>query len=279
MAKIYISSTYNDLKDYREAVYRALRRMGHDVVSMEDYTASDQRPLDKCLSDLTTCDLYLGIFAWRYGFIPPNQNKSITELEFRKAVEYKKICLLFLLDENASWNVPFMDHNLDKIRALREELQRDYLIDFFSNKDELVGDVSIAVSKALASKDEPKQSKPTGRDFRLEIMVQNPESGFRFDVLVEKQSSPYKLLLIFNLYKKMDGDFVQIVGIEFEAEKKEEQDAITDLVYKGANINQVGAFNDKVYPTVKEMNLRDEPIEASGQKIRKEISKAILLKV
>lgn len=279
MARIYISSTYNDLKDYREAVYRALRRMGHDVISMEDYTASDQRPLDKCLSDLTTCDLYLGIFAWRYGYIPPDQDKSITELEFRKAVECKKKCLIFLLDENASWNVPFMDQNLDNIRALREELKRDYLIDFFSTKDELVGDMSIAVSNALASKDGPKQSKPAGRDFRLEIMVQSPESGFRFNVLVQKQSSPDKLLLIFNLYKKIDGDFVQIVGIEFEAEKKEEKDAISNLAHHGVHVEQIRAFNNKVYPTVKEMSLHDEPIKASGQEIRKEISKAILLKV
>jgi len=35
MAKIYISSTYQDLIAFREAVYRALRRMRHDVIAME----------------------------------------------------------------------------------------------------------------------------------------------------------------------------------------------------------------------------------------------------
>ena len=45
MARIYISSTYEDLKDYREAAYRALRRLRHDVVAMEDYVAADERPL------------------------------------------------------------------------------------------------------------------------------------------------------------------------------------------------------------------------------------------
>lgn len=45
MAKIYISSTYSDLKEYREGVYHALRKLGHDAIAMEDYTATDQRRL------------------------------------------------------------------------------------------------------------------------------------------------------------------------------------------------------------------------------------------
>jgi len=37
--KVYISSTYQDLVDHRVAVDRTLRRMGHDVVGMEQYVA------------------------------------------------------------------------------------------------------------------------------------------------------------------------------------------------------------------------------------------------
>ena len=39
MARIYISSTYADLKDHREAVYQALRALRHDVIAMEDLVA------------------------------------------------------------------------------------------------------------------------------------------------------------------------------------------------------------------------------------------------
>ena len=35
MATIYLSSTYEDLKEYREAVDRALRKTPHKVVAME----------------------------------------------------------------------------------------------------------------------------------------------------------------------------------------------------------------------------------------------------
>jgi len=104
VAKIYVSSTYNDLKECREAVYRALRALRHDVIAMEDYVASDQRPLDKCLADVAACEIYVGVFAWRYGFVPDKNNterKSITELEYRQAVKTGKRRLIFLVDENA----------------------------------------------------------------------------------------------------------------------------------------------------------------------------------
>ena len=131
MARIYISSTYSDLIEAREAVFHALRKMRHDVMAMEDYEAIAQRPLDKCLADVANCDIYLGIFAWRYGYIPPNQKQSITELEFREAVRTGKPCLLFLLDEAAPWPKNLMDRRSKRIEALRAELSRDYTVSFF----------------------------------------------------------------------------------------------------------------------------------------------------
>jgi len=54
MAKpiIYLSSTYEDLKDYRRAVFEALRKAGYEVIAMEEYVARDQRPIEKGFLDL-----------------------------------------------------------------------------------------------------------------------------------------------------------------------------------------------------------------------------------
>src|SRR4051812_2387639 len=106
--KIYISSTYEDLKDHRDAVCRGLRKLpGCNVRAMEDYVATDERPLDRCLADVAECDIYVGIFAWRYGFVPAAGNperRSITDLEYRKACELGKRRLNFLLDERVRWS-------------------------------------------------------------------------------------------------------------------------------------------------------------------------------
>ncbi len=156
MAKIYISSTFSDLEDCREAVYSALRALRHDVIAMEDYVASDQRPLDKCLADVVASEIYVGIFAWRYGFTPDKDNpekKSITELEFRCAVSHGKPCLLFLLDENANWPRAKMEKGeaQQRIEAFRQELANDYTVSFFDNDDDLARKVVTAIA-GLTSK-------------------------------------------------------------------------------------------------------------------------------
>jgi hypothetical protein len=38
---------------------------------MEAYTAADERPLDLCLRDVAQSDIYVGLWAWRYGYVPP----------------------------------------------------------------------------------------------------------------------------------------------------------------------------------------------------------------
>lgn len=70
MAQIYISSTFQDLAECREEVYRSLRQLQHDVVGMEDYVAEGSHPLAKCLQDVQACDVYVGLFAFRYGYVP-----------------------------------------------------------------------------------------------------------------------------------------------------------------------------------------------------------------
>ena len=67
MAKIYLSATYSDLKAHRDAVYRILRMLRHNVVSMEDYVATDAYPLHKCLDDVASRLVYVGLVGWRYG--------------------------------------------------------------------------------------------------------------------------------------------------------------------------------------------------------------------
>ena len=160
VARIYVSSTYSDLQVHREKVYRVLRQLRHDVVAMEDYVAADQRPLDKCLADVADCDLYLGIFAHRYGHVPEHDNpegRSITELEYRHAETLGTPRLVFLLDENMAWPPGQMDvftgegDQGARIRGLRAELGRDRLASFFSTADELAQKVSVAASLHLAT--------------------------------------------------------------------------------------------------------------------------------
>lgn len=148
MTTIYLSSAYEDLKDYREVVYKALRQSGYHVIAMEDYVATDQRPVEKCLREMQNADLYVGLFAFRYGYIPPPEHKnseglSVTELEYRHAEDLKKPCLTFIAKEEAGIPLKFVDaytgHG-DKgkhVERLRRYLLTEKLANGFSAPHEL----------------------------------------------------------------------------------------------------------------------------------------------
>lgn len=145
MATFYLSSTFKDLKDYRQRVDAELRRAGYKVTGMENKTASGGAPLATCLADVAKCDAYIGIFAWRYGSIPEDGNpdgKSITELEYRQAIECKKETLIFLLREGVSLEPA--DSDTTKIEALRVELSKKHWTAEFGDPVEL----SLAVVTA-----------------------------------------------------------------------------------------------------------------------------------
>ncbi len=159
--RVYVSSTFEDLTEHRAAATQVLRQLGHDVVAMEEYVAENSVPLAKVLDDVESCDLLVEIVAWRYGYIPqqappvavagasPSQT-SITEYEYRKAVESRKPVLAFLLDERAPWPAHLIDGVRDPekgaaIRNFRTELQTQRLVAFFTTPDSLASRVATAV--------------------------------------------------------------------------------------------------------------------------------------
>jgi tetratricopeptide (TPR) repeat protein len=112
-------------------------------------------------------DLYVGVFAHRYGYIPEQGNpeaRSITELEYRRAQARGKPCLVFLLDPEASWPATSMDaitkdnERGARIEALREELGRERVVSFFATAEELAQKVTVAVTNQL--KDQPAKEPP-----------------------------------------------------------------------------------------------------------------------
>jgi hypothetical protein len=156
MLKAYVSSTYKDLRDYRHVAVDTLERLGFVARAMEKYFATDERPLDMCLADVSQCDLYVGIFAWRYGFIPKERNPamcSITECEYREAVRLGIPCLLFLSDQQTGkWQNEDPD-DLSRITQLRHQLGLDRNLSFFDSPEKLGREISLAVFDWLQKPD------------------------------------------------------------------------------------------------------------------------------
>ncbi|MCX4704654.1 DUF4062 domain-containing protein [Streptomyces sp. NBC_01373] len=147
---MYISSTFQDLEEARRQVSQTVRRMQHTDVAMEYYGAEDVRPLDKCLADVAACDLYICVVAWRYGFVPDGESRSITELEYLQAVESGKPRLLFLLSEAAPWPMNRAERSpeaMDRLAEFRSSMERDRVVDKFMNEQDLSKKVGEAIHR------------------------------------------------------------------------------------------------------------------------------------
>ena len=153
--KIYLSSTFKDLREHRAAVDQALRRMGHDVIGMEQHVAEGMTPLARSVKDVASADAYVVIVGWRYGSVPEDpvinrKRLSITELEYEAAVEAEVPVLAFLLDPDAPWPASSFDAITDaggrQIAAFRGRLGGAYLAGIFTTPDNLASQVAAAVA-------------------------------------------------------------------------------------------------------------------------------------
>jgi len=147
--KVYISSTFEDLAEFRQAVSLVARRLGLDDVTIEGYVAGARPALEECLRGVAEADIYLGLVAWRYGYIPPGQDRSITELEYRAAVEYGKPRLIFLLSEDAPWRRALMDRDVTRVDQFRAALMEQQTCYTFTRPDDLAEAVAEALNEYL----------------------------------------------------------------------------------------------------------------------------------
>jgi HEAT repeat protein len=253
MAKIYVSSTFKDLEECRENVRRVLRQMKHEDVAMEYYVAEDRRPVDKCLEDVAACDLYIGIFAWRYGYIPPGYDKSITELEYRKAVETNKKCHIFLLNEDVPWLRKFIDKNAQKIDDLREELSENYTVSFFKTPEELGSLVSTSVHNWERELGIESIKKGSIAEIDIESYTKAIELRYKtldLNTLTPSQKEDYLRVLLSNVFVEQN---VREKTPPLELPKevlskiKEVGDIDTEFVPKGLTIDDIKQANISYY--------------------------------
>ena len=157
MKSVYISSTYDDLKDHRRAVADVLRSCGYNVEAMEKYAARDDRPKAACEADASSCDIYVGIFGWRYGHVPEEDNpekRSITELEYGAALQAQKPRLVFLLSADVGpLSDPGGQRDMEpQIRELRARLAKERWVGSFRTPDDLAKNVLASVFQYESTK-------------------------------------------------------------------------------------------------------------------------------
>lgn len=137
---IFVSSTYEDLKDYRKKALDAIVSLKQMFEGMEYFGADSRTPLDVMLDKLSYCQVYIGIIGMRYGSVDKATQKSYTELEYERAKELGIPCLIYIIDdENALIPPKFVDRgeNSDKLEVFKNKLRSGHVCRKFTTPDTL----------------------------------------------------------------------------------------------------------------------------------------------
>nr|WP_246802336.1 DUF4062 domain-containing protein [Rhizobium leucaenae] len=149
--QVFVSSTYTDLIDERQAAVQAILKAGHIPAGMELFTASDKSQWDTIKRWIEESDAYMLVLGGRYGSVDPTTKVSYTEMEFDYAAEIGKPMFSVVIKDNAieqkvklhGRSVIEQDHQAE-LKLFREKVLTK-ISSFFEDER----DIKLAVHESL----------------------------------------------------------------------------------------------------------------------------------
>lgn len=150
---VFISSTYEDLKEERQTAMQVALENDLIPVGMEQFHAAPIKQWDMITKMIDDCDFYLLIIGGRYGSLVENGQISYTEKEYNYAKENGIPVYAFIKNiETITKEEMDREDYLKKQKRLdefREKVEMgENLVDFFKSLEELKYVLSASLSKA-----------------------------------------------------------------------------------------------------------------------------------
>ena len=152
--KVFLSSTFQDLVLHREKAAQAIERLGQQGIRMEVFGARPLEAREVCFEEIETADALVGIYAHRYGYVPPGNAKSITEQEFDLARELAKPTLCFLVEEDFPWPPTHVEDGTARsnVRAFKERIRSLTVTDNFTSPEDLAYKMASSLGRFLLTR-------------------------------------------------------------------------------------------------------------------------------
>lgn len=168
MKKIFISSTFRDLRLHRDEIWKRLQGLEIEILGMERFGARKSSPIETCLEEVRKCDIYIGIIAMCAGTIHPELQKSYTEIEYEEALILGKDIWIYLIDENEgvikTSNIEFGERQ-DHLFSFKTKLKK-HTVDFFIDEKDLSRKIYLKAKKIV-----PILTKKYKRPKELECVI------------------------------------------------------------------------------------------------------------
>jgi len=205
--KIFLSSTSRDLSQTRAKISQWLSGIfGVELIVMETFGSDDAPPDINSVRRVRECDLFVGIYAHRYGTVDKATGESITELELDEA----KIALssgvlghllLYCIDDDAPWPDEYRESGKQAQQGLRRLKTKvaQHTYTRFNTKDELTFYILRDVYRILSERFGTLPLKvresllPTPRSIRQPVGMEFLTSENR-DYLIGRETEVGKLI-------------------------------------------------------------------------------------
>lgn len=132
---VFLSSTFEDMKEYRKAIIDRIIKRRMVPICMENWGANANKVTSVITDEVKKADIYLGIFGTRYGYVDENTNMSMTEIEYREALASNKPILVYIA-KNAKDDITTGD-NSQKMLELLTEIEKERIVYYFNSIDQL----------------------------------------------------------------------------------------------------------------------------------------------
>lgn len=145
---IFISSTYEDLKEERAEVTQVIRELGHIPSAMEFFPATNETQWEYIKDKIKKSDYFILVIGGKYGSIHPETGLSYTEMEFRYAEEIGIPTIAFLVKDGTDLPQSKIDLESEKIQKMnlfKSYLKGKRVCRFYTSKDNLSSMVATSL--------------------------------------------------------------------------------------------------------------------------------------
>lgn len=152
--QVFVSSTFVDLQEERRKALDAILETQSFPAGMELFPSADDDQFEFIKREIESSDYYIVIVAGRYGSLAAD-GLSFTEKEYDYALSLSKPIMAFLYKDLSELKGKALEPEQaqrDRVQAFRTKVSSGKLVKFYSNSDELKGQVAQALNSAFRLK-------------------------------------------------------------------------------------------------------------------------------
>lgn len=149
--QVFVSSTFTDLKEERQAALRAILELSHMPAGMELFPAADDSAWQLIKDVIDASDYYVVIVGGRYGSVDPD-GIGYTEREYRYAVQARKP-ITALLHEHPEGlpreRTETESHAWKQLAAFRSALEGAHTCVYWKTAEDLRSKIVLSLTSAM----------------------------------------------------------------------------------------------------------------------------------